>query len=70
MRGGRLRIFLNGTETEVRAKQLAAALVELGYEDGPFATAVNESFVHREQRAQTILAEGDRIEVVAPLQGG
>ncbi|MEL6767955.1 MAG: sulfur carrier protein ThiS [Pseudomonadota bacterium] len=65
-----MRIFLNGAEAEVRATRLDAALAELGYSAGPFATAVNESFVHRENRAETVLAEGDRIEVVAPLQGG
>ncbi|MEM7496527.1 MAG: sulfur carrier protein ThiS [Pseudomonadota bacterium] len=65
-----MRIILNGTETEVAATRLDAALAELGYAAGPFATAVNETFVHREQRAETALAEGDRVEVVAPLQGG
>ncbi|MEL7139522.1 MAG: sulfur carrier protein ThiS [Pseudomonadota bacterium] len=65
-----MRIILNGAETEVEATRLDAALAELGYAEGPFATAVNQSFVHREKRGETELAEGDRIEVVAPLQGG
>jgi sulfur carrier protein len=31
---------------------------------------VNGEFVAVEERARTALAEGDRIEVLAPMQGG
>jgi len=34
------------------------------------STAVNGEFIAAAQRARTVLAEGDRIEVVAPMQGG
>ena len=34
------------------------------------ATAVNEAFVPASLRDQTNLADGDRVEIVAPRQGG
>ena len=65
-----MKITLNGEATEVAAADLAAALEELGYGGAKVATAVNEDFVPVAARAATRLAEGDRIEVVAPRQGG
>ncbi len=65
-----MKITVNGTATEVRAETLAAALDELGHADGKVATAVNESFVPAARRPQTALAPGDRVEIVAPRQGG
>ena len=37
---------------------------------GPFAAAVNLRFVPRTQYPQTALAEGDQIEIIAPVTGG
>ncbi len=34
------------------------------------ATAVNESFVATSERPAQELKEGDRVEIVAPMQGG
>ncbi len=49
---------------------LDQVLVECGYENPSIATALNGTFVHRELRTETKLTEGDRIEVVAPIEGG
>lgn len=35
-----------------------------------FAAAVNLQFVPRGSYAQQVLAEGDRIEIIAPITGG
>ncbi|MGF1551329.1 MAG: sulfur carrier protein ThiS [Paracoccaceae bacterium] len=64
-----MRIILNGEPRDVTAPTLSAALSELGYE-GQVATAVNEAFVPAAAREDTRLAEGDRLEVLAPRQGG
>jgi sulfur carrier protein len=45
-------------------------LEELGYQGAKVATAVNGGFVARGLRAETRLREGDRVEVIAPMQGG
>ena len=65
-----MRISLNGEPREVTATHLSDVLVELGFGDARVATAVNGEFVPASGRAQAELAEGDRIEVVAPQQGG
>lgn len=65
-----MRIFVNGDTREVAAPVLAEALAELGYAGAVVATAVNEAFVPAAVRAQTVLVDGDRLEVLAPMQGG
>ncbi len=65
-----MRIMLNGAPHEVRATRLSEVLVELDLADARIATAVNGDFVPASSRAATELAEGDRVEVVAPQQGG
>lgn len=64
-----MKIVLNGEPQEVEARSLAALLEEAGI-SGRVATAVNEEFVPSALRPRHMLAEGDRIEVVAPMQGG
>lgn len=65
-----MKITLNGVEREVLEGRLDQALQELGYCDGTIATAVNGLFIPRTQRLDIVLLDGDRIEVVAPMQGG
>lgn len=65
-----MKIVVNGQEVEVQASTLAAALVELGYGGAKLATAVNEAFVPAALRGGLGLRAGDRIEIVAPQQGG
>ena len=64
-----MKIVVNGEAREVRAETLADLLTECGY-SGRVATAVNESFVPSGLRGDHILIDGDRIEIVAPMQGG
>lgn len=65
-----MKIFLNDDAHEVEPGTLAAALDTLGYGGRKIATAVNGRFVAATARSRTPLAAGDRIEVVAPMQGG
>ena len=64
-----MKISVNGSETEVRAETLAAVIEELGYGEARVATAVNEAFVPATAR-DVVLSPGDRVEIVAPRQGG
>ena len=65
-----MKIMVNGEPREIAATTLDAALAELGYGDARVATAVNESFVPVVARTGRPLADGDRLEVLAPRQGG
>jgi sulfur carrier protein len=65
-----MKILVNGAWHEIGAAQLAAALGELGYGGRTVSTAVNGEFVAAGTRERTVLCEGDRVEVLAPMQGG
>jgi sulfur carrier protein len=65
-----MRILVNGASREVAAADLASALDELGYGGAVVATAVNGEFVPAADRRTAWLADGDRLEVLAPMQGG
>ena len=65
-----MNITLNGETREVAGPTLADLLEQTGQSGAKVATAVNEVFVPARQRAETQLSPGDRVEVVAPRQGG
>ena len=65
-----MRIFVNGDQHEVTPRTLAQALEELGFGGKKIATALNGRFVAAAARPTTDLADGDRVEIVAPMQGG
>jgi sulfur carrier protein len=65
-----MRILVNGAWHDTAGAELAAVLDELGYRDVIVSTAVNGEFVAAAERSDTPLAEGDRVEVLAPMQGG
>ncbi|PZQ16873.1 MAG: thiamine biosynthesis protein ThiS [Ancylobacter novellus] len=65
-----MKLIVNGSTLEVEAETLASALVALDYGDATVATAVNGAFVPKGARADRTLNDGDRIEIVAPRQGG
>ncbi len=66
----RTTILVNGEETETEAGTLAELVAGRGFAEGEVATALNGDFVPRQARAATQLARGDRVEIVAPRQGG
>ncbi|MET0497796.1 MAG: sulfur carrier protein ThiS [Steroidobacteraceae bacterium] len=65
-----MRILVNGALHETDASDLAAALQDLGYGEAVVATALNGEFVPAPSRPGTRLTDGDRIEILAPMQGG
>lgn len=72
-----IHISINGIEREVAANTSLADLVktvqlEAGQADDPqaLATAVNEIFIPRGQRADTPLCEADKIFTFSPITGG
>ena len=65
-----MKIEVNGTAHEVTAATLEAALAELGWAEARVATALNGEFVPKASRSATQLQNGDRLEVLAPMQGG
>ena len=65
-----MRLVVNGESREVEAATLAGALEALDYGEARVATALNGEFVPSRAREATPVKEGDRIEILAPRQGG
>jgi len=67
---GAKRLVVNGEPHDIAASNLAEALSALSYADSIVATALNGEFVPARKREATPVKDGDRIEIVAPRQGG
>ncbi|WP_069300478.1 sulfur carrier protein ThiS [Neptunicoccus sediminis] len=65
-----MKLQLNGAMIETQAVMLDGLLQEQGFTGAKIATAVNGEFVPAALRAAQSLNDGDRIEVLAPMQGG
>lgn len=65
-----MNITVNAKAHDISAETLDAALVELGFTSPAIATALNGQFVPASTRNATVLKAGDRLEVLAPMQGG
>lgn len=65
-----MKLIVNDEAFEAKARTLEGLLVELGYEGDWYATAINSQFVPGPERVQTPLSDGDRIEILTPMQGG
>ena len=65
-----MRLVVNGESQELPAATLADALQSLNFAEAKVATALNGEFVPARARKAATLKDGDRIEIVAPRQGG
>lgn len=66
-----MNIFLNGAVHETAAGSTLAALVlTLDLAGKRIAVEVNENIVPRSLHGQTLLREGDRVEIVHAIGGG
>ncbi len=63
-------LFVNGEARAIEAATLAQVLEALDFTDAQVATALNGEFVPARARAATPVKDGDRIEILAPRQGG
>ena len=74
-----MKIIVNGAWHEVTpatgsslpsAPTLEGVLTDLGFGASVVATAINGEFVAASARSRTSVQEGDRVEVLSPMQGG
>ena len=65
-----MKLVVNGEMQDVPARTLAEALQSLDLAEAKVATALNGEFVPARARAATRVKDGDRVEIVAPRQGG
>ena len=66
-----MKVTVNGAEREIApASSLADVLTALGMPERGIAVARNDAVVRRGEFAQTLLREGDRIEIIQAVAGG
>lgn len=65
-----MKLVVNGEVTDVKAKTVAELIVECGFEEMPVATALNMAVIRKKDRAATAIKDGDRVEILVPMQGG
>lgn len=71
MYASRVRIEVNGEPREVATGTTVRELLDvMGAESGPVAVERNRAIVPRAAHANTVLADGDRLEVVQFVGGG
>jgi|TARA_B110000438_G_C15520258_1_gene523847 sulfur carrier protein len=65
-----VNIIVNGQNQNISRANLSMVLEELGYKQMKLATALNGNFISVEQRDNTELKDGDKLEILSPQQGG
>jgi sulfur carrier protein len=64
-----MRIEVNGQSHDIEPSNVSNALALLGFPKKGIATALNGQFLPAQARNR-MLAEGDRLEILSPMQGG
>lgn len=65
-----MNVLINHEPRELPDSATLADALRASEPPAVFAVAVNLQFVPRSSYAQHMLAEGDRIEIIAPITGG
>ncbi len=69
--GSHMTVILNGEPRDVSDDVTVLGLLrEMDLDRSAVAVAVNQVFIPRSEHATHALAAGDRVELVAPMQGG
>ena len=65
-----MKIVLNGENLETRAQTVAQLLESLQIAPIGVAVALNGNVVRRAMHGESMLAQGDKIEIIRAVQGG
>ncbi len=66
-----IQIIVNGKDVELEgAMSVDAYLDRIGLRGRRVAVAVNSDVLHEDEYENTLIGEGDRVEVVRPIGGG
>jgi len=65
-----LQVLINQLPVTLAAGATLADAVKVAQIQPPFAAAINLQFVPKTRYNQTVLHEGDRIDLIAPVVGG
>ena len=66
-----IEVSINGEKKQIEADITLQRLLELlGYDRGGFAVAINTTFIPIDRYSKTVIKENDKIDILAPVQGG
>ena len=66
-----MQLIINGTAVEVAGSgKLPELLFALGFQERMIAVAVNRCCIPRREFPETVVQDGDEIEILAPMAGG
>ncbi|MBT3281228.1 MAG: sulfur carrier protein ThiS [Campylobacteraceae bacterium] len=66
-----IKVSINGKITELEDNLNIKQMINiLDYKTESFAVAINTTFVSIEKYGETIIQNGDTIDILAPVQGG
>ncbi|WP_432797495.1 sulfur carrier protein ThiS [Poriferisphaera sp. WC338] len=65
-----MKLIINGEEREIAGATVREVVVELGLGDQPVAVEVNKAVVPKRKHEETMLNEGDVLELVTLVGGG
>ena len=65
-----ITVWLNDKQVDLQNPQLDVVVQQWQGDEKACAVAVNETFIPKSCYAQTVLQDGDRVELLTPSQGG
>ena len=66
-----MHLMINGQARDLAGTPtITDVLAQMGHARGTVSVAINETFVPRSLYDEATLDEGDRVDIVAPQQGG
>lgn len=65
-----MKVKINGNLKEVSSSNLLEILKELGFDHQRYVVVLNEDIVPKSQVAETLVNEGDDIEILTIMGGG
>ena len=65
-----MQLILNGEARSFEGQNIYQLLQDLGYVDKRIAVELNGEIVPKSQHAETILNDGDQLEIVVAVGGG
>lgn len=65
-----INVFFNDESQQIKSQSLQEFLLHKNHIDLHFAIAINNQFIPRKAYSTTLLHEGDRVDIIVPMQGG
>jgi len=66
-----IQVTINGEPKQLQKNTtISEMLTQLDYQNEWLGVAINTTFISKTEHNQTIIKEGDNIDILSPIQGG